>query len=655
MALAAVFAAAVLEALAVIGTVIPGSTIVFAGGVLIGLHALNPWTTATLAVAGAVLGDGISYWLGCHYRKKIRILWPMRRYPALFDRGQAYFENNGGKSVFLGRFLGPLRAIVPVIAGMSNMPPTRFYAMNVLSAFVWSAAHLIPGVLFGASLQLAGAVSSRLALLLVALALLLWGTGVLVRAAIRLGRPRVAGLRDRLVERARGRQARGRQEWVARLVLSLFDSARPESQALLSAAVVLAGATWLFLGILEDVVSSDPLIELDRTIYALLQGMRTDWADSFMVFVTGLGGAAGTAAVVLAVAALFAIKRYWRSLGYWLAAAGFAEVLVWALKYGVGRSRPSAIYSGVEQFSFPSGHAVLAITVYGFLAFLMARGKSAGGKTAIALLAASAIVLVAFSRLYLGVHWFSDVMASLGLGLAWVALLGIAYTHHVRNERVSAWALLLLVSAPLALVGGSYLRTHHDADLAKYAYRPKFETLTLADWKAGRWRELPGARSELAGEAQEPFSVQWAGKREQISAALAFAGWDAAAPWTPKSALLWLLPAARIEALPVLPKFDRGARPKLTFVKILSARERLVIRLWTLRDVIESGSGGQPRPLWNGMLTLEELRRPAAMITLAATRPDFASPARILEQDLRKQPLSAARRERNGAPVLLLW
>lgn len=123
IALAAVFAASLLEALAVIGTVIPGSTIVFAGGVLIGLQVIGPWSTAVLAVTGAILGDGISYWLGHRYHERIRIMWPMSRYPALFDRGQAYFDRNGGRSVFLGRFLGPLRAIVPVIAGMSNMPP----------------------------------------------------------------------------------------------------------------------------------------------------------------------------------------------------------------------------------------------------------------------------------------------------------------------------------------------------------------------------------------------------------------------------------------------------------------------------------------------------------------------------------------------------
>ena len=80
-ALAVVFAASLLESLAVIGTVIPGSSIVFIGGVLIGLNALNPWWTAAMAVSGAILGDGLSYGLGHHYHEKIRALWPMKNHP----------------------------------------------------------------------------------------------------------------------------------------------------------------------------------------------------------------------------------------------------------------------------------------------------------------------------------------------------------------------------------------------------------------------------------------------------------------------------------------------------------------------------------------------------------------------------------------------
>lgn len=650
LALAAVFAASLLEALAVIGTVIPGSTIVFAGGVLIGLQVIGPWSTAALAVTGAILGDGISYWLGHRYHERIRTMWPMSRYPALFDRGQAYFDRNGGRSVFLGRFLGPLRAIVPVIAGMSNMPPARFYAMNVLSALAWSAAHILPGVLFGASLQLAGAVSSRLAVLLVVTVVLLWAAGKLARWILARVMPRIAAERDRWVARAR----RG-SGLPSRAVLSLFDRERPESRALLIAAVLLIGGTWLFLGILEDIVAGDPLVELDRSVYSMLQAIRTSWADSVFAAITALGGAASVVAVMLAVAALLLLERCWRTLGYWLAAAGFAEALVWVLKTAVGRARPSAIYSGVEQYSFPSGHAAMSITVYGFLAFLLVRGKSPPVKAAAAVLAGSLILLIAFSRLYLGVHWFSDVSASLALGLAWVALLAIAHIHHVRDERVSARALLLVASVALVGVGGTYLRSGRGADLARYAHTPTPQVVQLADWRSGRWRDLPPARSELAGEAEEPFSVQWAGTAAEVAASLAAAGWRQPPRWASKASVLWLLPSTSAEMLPVLAKLDHGEPQKLTFVKVRGPLERIVLRLWPSRYAIGGLPGGEPRPLWNAMVSSERLRRPMGLMTISTTSGDFAAAARTLAEDMGRQRLSAATRERGGFSVLLLW
>ncbi|NMM35893.1 MAG: phosphatase PAP2 family protein [Glaciimonas sp.] len=650
IALGAIFAASLLEALAVIGTVIPGSSIVFAGGILIGLNVLNPWWTAAVAVTGAILGDGISYWLGHHYHEKIRTIWPLKNYPGLFERGQAYFAKNGGKSVFLGRFIGPVRAIVPVVAGMSNMPPMQFYAVNILSALAWVAAHLVPGVLFGASLQLAGAMSSRLLILLVIIVVILWVVSKLVRFAYNQSWQRITLLRDRALTRARGKSGP-----LARIVLSLFDPARAESQALLTAAVLLIGSVWLFFGILEDVVSKDPLIQLDQTVYTLLQGLRNEWGDSLMVTVTGLGGASTTVPVIIVVSSLFAFKRYWRTLGYWLAAAGFAEMLVWVFKYTLGRARPNNIYAGVEQFSFPSGHATLSIVVYGFMAFLLARGKPVRTKIAITLVVTVAIMLIAFSRLYLGVHWFSDVLAGLSLGLAWVALLSIAYTHHVHNERIPALPLLLVVLTTLALAGGLYVRNHHSADVARYAYRPKTETMLFGDWKSKGWHSLPFARSELGGEIEEPFSVQWIGTPGEIVRTLAATGWRTTEPWASKAMLLWLLPNTTIQQLPVLPKFDHGEAQKMTFIKVINSRERIVFRLWPLRYVVDTVAGGTSRPLWNGMVTIERLQHPIGITTLTKTETDFNTPTHILEQDVKSQRMSTENRERRGIGVLLVW
>ncbi|MGJ7498504.1 VTT domain-containing protein [Variovorax sp. RT4R15] len=650
LALAAVFAAALLEALAVIGTVVPGSSIVFVGGMLVGLQALDPASAAAAAVSGAVAGDGISYWLGRRHRERLQALWPMKAYPALLDRGKEYFAKHGRRSVFLARFLGPLRAIVPVIAGMSGLPASQFYVFNVLSALVWAAAHLAPGFLFGASLQLAGAVSSRLAVLLAVVAGALWLVVWLVAFLHRLARPCIKGWRDRAVT-----WAGTRSHFPARIVLSLFDPTRVESKALLAAALLLIGSVWLFFGVLEDVLSDDPLVQVDRRVYAMLQTLRTAWGDGVMVAVTELGSAPVVISVITTVSLWLAAKRCWRTLGYWLAAAGFAQLLVWTLKFTLGRARPTEIYSGFDPFSFPSGHAAMNIVVYGFLAFLLARAKPVGTKIAITMSTAMAIALVAFSRLYLGAHWFSDVLASFSLGLAWVALLSIAYLTHVRHERVSALPLSMVVGITLAAVGGWVVGEHHRADLAQYAHRPGSDTVVVADWRADGWRGLASTRTDLGGDAEEPLSVQWAGSAEDVSGVLHRAGWHVPSPWTAKTALLWLLANTPIEQLTVLPKLDYGEAQGMTFMKVLNVDERIVLRLWPSPYVVESDGAEPPRPLWIGMATIERLRHPAGMITLAATQPDFTTPLRRLAQDVHNQQGSARLQERTGRVVLQVW
>lgn len=650
LALAAVFAAALLEAVAVIGTVIPGSSIVFVGGMLVGLKALDPGWTAAAAIGGAIVGDGLSFWLGHRYRERLRTLWPLKSHPALFERGQAYFVRRGGSSVFFARFLGPLRAIVPVIAGMSDMSASRFYVINILSALAWAVAHLAPGFLFGASLQLAGAVSSRLVLLLIFIAAAAWLVARLISLLQRRALPHIEGLRDRAVA-----WAGARSDPFARVLLSLFDPARAESKALLIAALLLIGSAWLFFGVLQDVLANDPLVQVDRSVHAMLQALRNTWADGLMVSITELGSAVVVVPLLGAVSLWLVATRCWRTLGYWLAAAGFAELLVWTLKFSLGRSRPSEIYSGIERFSFPSGHAAMNIVIYGFLAFLLARGKPLAAKFGIALTATTLIALIAFSRLYLGVHWFSDVLASLSLGLAWVALLSIAYINHVRRDRVSALPLALVVVTTVVLAASFDISQHHDADMVRYAYRAENPAVPLADWRTGGWRRLPPARSEIGGDAEEPISVQWAASAPEFASVLGATGWTHPQPWSLKTALLWALPKTPIEQLPVLAKFNHGEAPKETFVKVVESDRRLVLRLWLSRYVVDRPGGGGQRPLWIGTATIERLRHPAGMITVAETVSDFATPPRRLAQDILAAHGSTEMFNRGGEPVLLIW
>jgi undecaprenyl-diphosphatase len=651
LALAAIVLASLLESLALIGTVVPGSSIVFVGGMLIGLDALPAGSAFAAAIVGAVAGDGASYWLGHHYRDDILSRWPVRRYPWIIERGQAYFERHGGKSVFFARFVPPVRAVVPVVAGMSGMPAWRFAVVNVASALAWAAAHLVPGWLFGASLALAGAISSRLAVLLVLVTLAGWAAIRLVHLVFRSGWPVVRSLRDRAVRRAHAGSGT-----IARLTLSLLDPSHPESQALLVDAAMLAGGAWVFLAVLEDVVTTDTVVQFDQTVYTLLQGVRTEWADRLMVLVTEVGGAAGTVPLIAAIGAWLAAKRYWRTLAYWLAAPAFAQVLVRVLKATLGRARPNDVYTGVEQFSFPSGHAVLGIVVYGFLAFLVARGKTARTQMLATLVAMLAIVMIAFSRLYLGVHWFSDVLAGLGLGLAWVALLGIAYVHHRPDAPLRAYPVALIAAATLTLVALAYAATGLSGDLRRYAYRPSEPVaMTFDRWRNDGWRSLPTAREDARGEHEEPITLQWVGTGERLATALDAAGWHAPPAWFSEAALLWLLPSTPVGELPVLPKLDQGEAPHLTLVKVLDARRRVVLRLWPWLQIGDASATAAPAVLWLGSVTLERARSAGGLLALVRTERDFATPLRMLGDDLACANIGMVHVPRCGAALLLAW
>lgn len=173
-----IFAIACSESLALVGLLVPGAVLMFALGTLITTGHLAFWPAVNWAVLGAIAGDGISYWLGYYYQDRLVKLWPLSHHPQLLDKGKRFFDKHGGKSVLFGRFVGPLRPIVPAIAGMSGMALPRFFAINILSGIAWAPLYLLPGMAFGLSLTVAGEVAGRLVaailLLLISVLVLLW-------------------------------------------------------------------------------------------------------------------------------------------------------------------------------------------------------------------------------------------------------------------------------------------------------------------------------------------------------------------------------------------------------------------------------------------------------------------------------------------------
>ena len=248
----------------------------------------------------------------------------------------------------------------------------------------------------------------------------------------------------------------------------LIDARRHGFRFPLLSALVILGSAWLFLGVLEDVATGDPLVDVDVIVHGVLQQLRTPWLDSAMVAATELGDVQVLLPVILASLAWFVWRRVWRTSLYWLAAVGVAEVLVKLLKVALHRARPGLFYDGVERFAFPSSHATMSVVAYGFLAFLICRNQRPAARLLIAASAALFISLIAFSRLYLGVHWASDVIAGESFGLAWIGALAMAYSYRTADD-VKPNQLAIVVVVTLLMSGSWHIMQRHASDSVRYA------------------------------------------------------------------------------------------------------------------------------------------------------------------------------------------
>jgi membrane protein DedA with SNARE-associated domain len=137
-----VFALAFGESLAFVSLILPAWAALVGIGAMIGAGGIDfipVWIAGSL---GAALGDWLSYWIGTKFQHSVAHMWPLSRYPDLLPRGEAFIKRWGVLAIFIARFSGPLRASVPIVAGIFGMPFWRFQFANFTSAFLWAAVLL---------------------------------------------------------------------------------------------------------------------------------------------------------------------------------------------------------------------------------------------------------------------------------------------------------------------------------------------------------------------------------------------------------------------------------------------------------------------------------------------------------------------------------
>jgi len=617
-----VFLIALMESLIVLGLLIPGAILLFGAGALMATGTLPIAPIMIWTIAGAICGDLISFLLGHHYHQQLRVIWPFRRYPVLVNRGVDFFCKHGGKSVFMARFIGPLRPIVPAIAGMMNMTLPRFLAVDIIASILWAPAYILPGMVFGASLGLAAEVAGRLVVLLVSLVGLSLLSVWLIHSLIRMLHPHASTLVDKALNWSRHHPR------IRPLAGSLLDPDHPEARGLAILSVLFFITLWLLLLIVSQVHSGHFLHGIDQYVFHAMENLRTPWADNVMVFVTQLGSTAFLATVLVGSCAWLFLKGYPKAAWHWLGVYVCAGLLTWTLKVTAQLERPVSFHEG---YSFPSAHTSMSFVVYGFLALMVARELHYRHRWLPYSIAALVAGTIALSRLYLGVHWFSDVLAGASLGILWVALIGIAYDRHPAPV-LPVKRLLAVVLVMMGLTGIWQLEQKFTAELAHYAPHIQIQKISQETWQNSGWETLPTLRVDLEGSNEQPMNFQWAGSLETLQAVLQDKGWHAATAIGPSSAMNWLAPEPDINALPILPQVNDGQHQDLLLVAPDSgSKDRImVLRLWPSGMQLENSR----HPVRIGNVTWLYIEHDLSLIAFLRTAPDFDTPLQRLQETL---------------------
>lgn len=200
-----VFLIAFAESLVIVGLFLPGWLLLVGFGSMIGADVLGFYPIVIAAYFGAVLGEYFSFYLGFRYHERI-LNWPVFiKQKKLFDYSHRFFENYGVIGVFVGRFFGPARAVIPFIAGVSEMNKRTFFWVNTISGLLWAPAYLFPGILIGAAVSIESEKANTLALILVLI-------GVALMMAVNLGK-------KYLLTQSEHRTGLGLFQWILSLMI----------------------------------------------------------------------------------------------------------------------------------------------------------------------------------------------------------------------------------------------------------------------------------------------------------------------------------------------------------------------------------------------------------------------------------------------------
>jgi len=595
-----VFIISLSESLAVVGLIVPGWVIMTAIGTLVGKGILPAWSTLSWAAFGAVIGDGISYWLGYYYKELLHDIWPFSRFPKWLERGQAFFHHFGSKSIIFGRFVGPVRPMIPVIAGMMNMPPRSFFVANVISALLWAPIYCFPGIVIGASLEsLSPEIASRLGFFILISLFALW----LIYSVIHQLSTWLHKIGHRYLQHF---WAYCQKHPGSFLYRALRLPHTPQQHQILPMTIMLIAALGFIIVVCQMKQPESLMSAWDQTTYYLFRILHRDTALRFWSLWTGLATPFGILSSAAFTGGYLLWQRRLKAPAIWLGIIGFGVGFGYLLKPLLGKMRPEGLVQNNSHLAFPSGHTLTTTLIFFLTLGLLHRSLKPVFRILLWSTACLLILLTGLSRLYLGQHWLSDVLGSFCYGVFFAAL-GVYGYRRLSNKplrpQVFLWPLLI------ALIVNSIFFQWHTYPTSKDGWALTWSSHRL---ETEKWWLGDSPREILQRQPMVPcrhcyFNLQWLGPLTHIQSILKQEGFEILAQPSRATALNWFTTEPLAHEIPAIPAFHQGRLPSLTAIKHLGSgpEKRLLIHLWP-----SNYSSAQDQTLWVGVIQEENLHHP---------------------------------------------
>ena len=427
---------------AFIGLVVPGETVMLLGGAVAGQGAIDVYLLIAIAWFAAWLGDTTSFFLG----RRLGRGFVLKHGPRVgisherFEKVEDYFGRHGGKTIFIGRWISLVRALAPFIAGSSGMRYRGFVPYSILGTGLWASAHILIGYLFSRSVESAAEYAGKGAFLLGTTIVVVVGIVFLVRffRAEENRREAVRWLDEHAATRwlpALGRRYRPQLRFLWNRVTpgGTFGLEFTSLLAALSVALFVLIAYAVLVGREPGPTPGDV------TAADVAESLRVAWLTSVAKVVTFLGSGPLVALLTIACAAALAVRRRWTEFGVLVVGSALISLGIWELKAAIDRPRPGEGLIGVQGSSYPSGHAAHSV-FYLWLALTIVLRLRPGMARATAVVTAglALTVLIGLSRVYLDVHYLSDVNGGWALGVACFSLcarVGLVISQLRQNSR----------------------------------------------------------------------------------------------------------------------------------------------------------------------------------------------------------------------------